>query len=301
MQLFRVVLFQYRKYKKAIKNKRIQNLQQSTLKKYFQKGQIPWSDGYQLYKEKSIVESINSTDILQRFNHDETLESFGYRLDERIVEYPWIFKNLQNKSAKLLDAGSTFNYEFILDHPLIKEKELIIFTYAPESRSYNEKKISYVYGDLRELPFKDQYFEVIVSQSTIEHIDMNNSIYGYQNDDDRKSDLKSYKYLLAIKEMIRVLKPSGTLLLTFPFGKFENHDFFQQLDREMLQRLLNEFHLKGSYVTNFFRYLPSGWYSCDESDCNEIVSFNPHTNKGKGDDGAAHCRSICCIKFTKNL
>src|SRR5258705_2549429 len=234
MKLISTILNQYRKNKAAKENKRIQNHEQSILKKYFENGQIPWSDGYEQHKQNSIIESINNPDILKKISDLEKSSKYGYRLDERIVEYPWVFRNLENTGSKLLDAGSTFNFKFILEHPLIKGKELTIFTYSPENLNYNEKRISYVYGDLRELPFKDNYFDIVVSQSTIEHIDMNNSIYGYEIDYNKKVEKKSFEFLSAIKEMLRVLTPGGTLLITFPYGKFENHDFFQQLDNEML-------------------------------------------------------------------
>jgi SAM-dependent methyltransferase len=202
--------------------------------------------------------------------------------------------------VKLLDAGSTFNYEFILNHLDFNKVELSILTYAPESPNFNEKKISYVYADLREIPFRDEYFDVVLSQSTIEHIDMDNSIYGYQLQHHENQETKSYEYLKAIAEMFRVLKKGGKLLLTFPFGKFENHGFFQQFDEEMLNRILTFLDEQGTYTTNFFRYLPNGWIACEKEDCKDVESFNPHTGKGKGTDGAAHCRSICCISFQKN-
>jgi SAM-dependent methyltransferase len=300
MKIIKILLLQYSKYWIILVNKIFHNKQKSSLEKYFEDGQIPWTEGYIEHKNNSIIESINSPEILNKISYLEKNSKYGYRLDERIVEYPWIFKNLENTGFKLLDAGSTFNFNFILDHHLIKEKELTIFTYSPENPNYNEKRISYVYGDLRRLPFKDDYFDVVVSQSTIEHIDMNNSMYGYEIDYNKKEETKSFEFIEAIKEMIRVLKPAGMLLITFPFGKFENHDFFQQFDKEMLEKLLNVFQGNGTYKHDFFRYLPEGWVSCNESDCKEIISFNPHSKSGEGNDGAAHCRSICCLKFIKN-
>ena len=300
MKLSNTVLYRLKKFIQTQEAKINGKQEEKDIKEYFENGQIPWSAGYALHKKKSIIESINNHNILEKFSNEPKLEKFGYRIDERIVEYPWIFEHLAESGSKLLDAGSTFNFEYIIEHPLISEKELTIFTYAPESDNYPEKRISYVYGDLRELPFKDSFFDMVVSQSTIEHIDMNNSIYGYEIDHHKKSEIKSYKFLEAIKEMIRVLKPEGTLLITFPYGKFENHVFFQQFDQEMLGKLINEFYLRGSYSSDFFKYLPDGWYSCLETECRQMVSYNPHTNKGKGDDGAAHCRSICCVKFIKN-
>ena len=30
-----------------------------------------------------------------------------------------------------------------------------------------------------------------------------------------------------------------------------------------------------------------------------VVSYNPHTGKGKQNDNAAHCRSVACVEFIK--
>jgi len=267
---------------------------------YLKNGQIPWSQGYLSYRNEQIEKSIADINILQSFAKGIVPENFGYKLDERIVEYCWIFSQMPQEKVKLLDAGSTFNYEFILNHLDFNKVELSILTYAPESPNFNEKRISYIYADLREIPFRDEYFDIVLSQSTIEHIDMDNSIYGYQLQHHENQETKSYEYLKAVAEMLRVLKKGGKLLLTFPFGKFENHGFFQQFDEEMLNRILTFLDEQGTYTTNFFRYLPNGWIACEKEDCKEVESFNPHTGKGKGTDGAAHCRSICCISFQKN-
>jgi ubiquinone/menaquinone biosynthesis C-methylase UbiE len=128
---------------------------------------------------------------------------------------------------------------------------------------------------------------------------MDNSIYGY---DLKKLDTiadKSYEYLKAVKELIRVLKSGGTLLITFPFGKFENHGFFQQFDDEMLTRtevLLQPF---GTIETDFIQYINQGWQFAQRNEMHDVRSYNPHTGVGKTDDGAAHCRGICLIQFIK--
>ena len=224
--------------------------------------------------------------------------NYGYRLDERIVEYPWILANLKKGKTIFLDAGSTFNFGYLLNNELIQNKEKFIYTFYPEDKSYNHKRISYVYGDLRDLPFRDNFFEEIVCQSTIEHIDMDNSMYGY----DLKSTLelvsnKSYEYVKVIKELLRVLKSDGQLLLTFPYGKFENHGFFQQFDDEMVAIITDLMKNSGKYELFFFKYLPDGWIFANQEECNDSESFNPHTQIGKKDDFAAHSRAICCVKF----
>jgi SAM-dependent methyltransferase len=272
------------------------------LKKEFfiSNGQIPWSEGYYEHKIESITKFINDDSVLKLFKNKTIPDNYGFRLDERIVEYPWIFANLLKNKTIFLDAGSTFNFDYLLSNELIENKEKYIYTFYPESKSYNEKKISYVYGDLRELPFKNDFFEEIVCQSTIEHIDMDNSIYGY----DLKSTLdlvtnKSYEYLKVIDELLRVLKTNGQLLLTFPYGKFENHGFFQQFDDEMVKKIIGKMDRLGECELTFFKYLSEGWVIASQEDCNDSESFNPHTQIGKKDDFAAHSRAICCMKFIK--
>jgi len=206
---------------------------------------------------------------------------------------------LSKDKTTFLDAGSTFNFDFILNLPLIIQKDLTICTFSPEENNYNQKRISYVYADLRELPFKNEYFDEIVCQSTLEHINMDNSIYGYKNTISGKDDSKSYEYLIAVKELMRVLKKGGLLIFSFPFGKFENHGFFQQFDDEMLGRLIELLEPVGTLKLDFMRYTPEGWIFTSREECKDIVSYNPHTGIGKGTDGAAHCRSICFIHFIK--
>jgi SAM-dependent methyltransferase len=274
--------------------------QKSVANFFLKNGQIPWTEGYMTHKEDSIRKSISDDTVLDDFTKKKIPTNYGFRLDERIVEYPWIFANLQKDKTVFLDAGSTFNFDYLLSNELIENKEKYIYTFYPEYNSYNKKKISYIYGDLRDLPFRNDFFEEIICQSTIEHIDMENSIYGY----DLKSTLnvitnKSYEYLKVIEELLRVLKTNGQLLLTFPFGKFENHGFFQQFDDEMLQRVFDLFELKGNFKTDYFKYEKEGWRFAKKNELSQVESYNPHTGKGKSDDGAAHCRSIACIKFIK--
>lgn len=267
---------------------------------FLSNGKIPWSKGYDEYKWELINSSINDSVLLESFSKNKLPENFGHRVDERVIEYPWIFSNLSNNEEKLLDAGSTFNFKQIVNHPNIASKELTIFTFAPEKNNFNNKGISYIYGDLRELPFGDNWFDTIVSQSTIEHIDMDNSIYGYDIVHNEEVDKKSYQYLIAVKEMIRVLKSGGSLLITFPYGKFENHGFFQQFDEEMLNRLLELFNNIGDFNCTFFKYSNDGWEFTEKEKLVDVISYNPHTGKGKLDDNAAHCRSVVCITFLKS-
>lgn len=269
------------------------------IEQYLQSGRIPWSKGYNEYKWKFITESLSDSELLNKIAVERKFpDGFGIGLDDRAPEYPWIFANLIKSKGRILDAGSTFNFSEIVSNPILSDKELTILTFHPEPTNFNSKRVSYVYSDLRDIPHKSEYFDQVICQSTIEHIDKDNSIYGYDIAKVQE-EKKSFEYLKAVKELVRVLKPGGQLLITFPYGKFEDHGFFQQFDSDMLGLLQDQLRLSGRSITEFLLYSTEGWQFAKQVDCEKVESYNPHTGRGKGTDGAAHCRCICCISFTK--
>lgn len=297
--------YRIKAYLQSRRDKKILLERRDKIEKYLKNGKVPWSTGYSEYKEDLIIENIDSNRILDSFKARKLFDKFGIGIDERAVEYPWLFSkindfkvNFKIEKPVILDAGSTFNFEFIVNHPTIENSELYVYTFYPENLCFWKKRVSYVYGDLRLLPFKDGLFDIIVCHSTLEHIDMDNSIYGYE----LKPNLtqkKSYDYLKVINEMVRTLKENGMILITVPFGKFENYGFFQQMDMEMIQRIVDVFALNGKFEMDFFKYTKNGWNFSKLEEVENSTSFNPHTGKGKDDDGAAHSRAICCLKFIK--
>lgn len=268
----------------------------SKIRRYLDGGAVPWSVGYNEYKFDFIEKQIRNADQLRKFTQKTLGKNYGLGLDERVVEYPWIFSRINDGHANILDAGSTFNYQTILDSISLDHKRLTIFTYFPEKNCFHSKRINYVFGDLRDVPFKDSLFDLIVCQSTIEHVGMDNKIYGYS---DGRNSNDSPEYLKVIDELVRVLASKGKLLLTFPFGKYKNYDFFQQFDSPMLTNVCNRMKEAGSFKLDFFKYEKEGWRFAAQEELTEVIAYNPHTGEGKLDDGAAHCRSIACIEFEK--
>jgi len=264
-------------------------------------GKKPWSYGYNDTRWQKIYDTLRNSNLVNQFAKGVIPEKFGIGFDERIVEYPWIFSKLnKTKFSQILDAGSTFNFAEIVNHEYFNEQELTIFTFYPEPVNFIAKRISYVFGDLRKMPFQQNYYDQIICQSTIEHIDMDNSIYGYEINKNEDTNKKSYEYLNVVEELIRVLNKGGKLLLTFPYGKFEHHGFFQQFDAEMVSKIKEKLAVEGQFTDQYLQYFTNDWKFSNASNCKNSVSYNPHTGKGKGNDGAAHCRAICCVEFIKN-
>lgn len=260
---------------------------------------VPFSLGYNTSKWQKIKQDISNKKIIESFSQRNIPLNFGIGFDERIVEYPWLFSEMPANVKTVLDAGSTFNFKPIVEHSYFRDKNLNIFTFYPEPVNFPSESVSYEYGDIRSMPYNNSKFDVVVSHSTVEHIDMDNSIYGYEisHNTDQK---KSFEYLKAIKELKRVLKSNGTLLITFPYGKFKNYGFFQQFDKEMVSQIEKELQPFGKIEFSFLKYTGRGWQFDAQTNCDNSTSHNPHTGEDKGTDGAAHCRCVCCIRFIKN-
>jgi Methyltransferase domain len=72
----------------------------------------------------------------------------------------------------MLDASSTLNQAHVVDRFLPRIERLHIVTLAPEADAFIDRGISYVYEDLRDLPYRDSSFDSVACVSTLEQVDM---------------------------------------------------------------------------------------------------------------------------------
>jgi hypothetical protein len=255
-------------------------------------GMKPWSKGYSEYKLQEVRRVLRADD----FQAQSLPDKFGFRLDERIVEYPWFFSRLPAGAGSLLDAGSVLNFEFLLDHPRLREKKLHICTLAPEKHCFWRKGISYVFGDLRALPYQDSWFDWAVCLSTLEHVGMNNAFL-YTKDTTR-NEAQPQDYLKAVAEIQRVLKPGGTFYASVPFGKAQDHGWLQIFDQPMIENLILAFGPSSRQV-EYFLYHPSGWRRSTVEAASDATFFDIHHAEGYDPDYAASARAVCCLELRK--
>lgn len=289
---------------KWTKKKHIDIVHQREIHAYISNGRKPWSKGYEPFKVNYISEILHDKNILDIFKNAKELPThYGQFLDERVIEYPWLVSRSFSRPATVLDAGSITNHEYVLEHPFFKDIDLTILTAAPEDKCFFKKGISYVYADIRQLPFQTDWFDVIVCLSTLEHIGMNNEIYTSEKAFQESS---FSDYLIAAKELKRVLKPGGVCFMSVPFGQYQNDIFQQQFDREMLESLKSEFS-PSSFTERFYIYKADGWHISNLEECQDCTYFNIHNTKyfkegsqlDYDQDFAAAARSVVLLELSK--
>jgi hypothetical protein len=256
------------------------------------RGARPWTWGYQEYKEKMLGSVLAN----RTFSSYPLPAGYGFRLDERIVEYPWFLSRLPSGPGKLLDAGSVLNHELIVSHPSIAEKKLFISTLAPEPVAFWKRGINYVYEDLRDTCYRNDYFDWIVSLSTVEHIGLDNTLL-YTRDKSKKEDDKT-AYCKVLKEFRRILKPSGVLYLSFPFGKYRDHGWFQVFDASMVDNVISVFS-PSAVREDCFRYEADGWQLSTRERSKDATCFDINIQKKYDADYAAFSRAIVCLEMVK--
>ena len=202
------------------------------------------------------------------------------------MEYPWLFS--RGLSGRVLDAGSVLNHRHLLEHLLPIVDDLTIVTLAPEPAAFTELGVSYLFDDLRTLSLRDDCFDEVVCLSTLEHVGMDNTVYGAAG---ARAENPRAEAAQALRELMRVVRPGGSVHLSVPYGRREDHGWLRQLDREDLDDLLAAAGAVRHEET-FFRLTSRGWR---RSAASRVRGARYHSAENRAEDGAVAARAVACV------
>jgi len=175
-------------------------------------------------------------------------------ISERAIEYPWVYKNIADlKESRVLDVGAK---EGLPTTDLLLENQNIVYTIDINASSSREKgNLIAVKGDIISTSFEDGFFDAVIVVSTLEHIGVAGR-YGI-------SDSNELGDFQAMREIFRVLKPEGRVLVTVPYGLGRSLPLNRLYGAGRIEKLFKDFEI---ISRQYFRFEPKYkmWFEVPE-------------------------------------
>ena len=192
--------------------------------------------------------------------------------DERVIEIPWALSRLVG-SGRVLEVGYAFAEPVYLAGLLRAGVELVGVDLAERDVEGMEG----ITADVRTLPLPDDSVDQVLLVSTLEHVGADNTGYGLEAEDDPGSRVD------ALRELARVVRPDGSIVVTVPLGAPGDQGWFRLDDGPGWTKL---FAAAGLFVEEQEAYelTDAGWRLAP--------AFDPQ-GVGYGDRGPAASAVLC--------
>jgi SAM-dependent methyltransferase len=242
-------------------------------------------------QQRLVQEVLDTPALLERFRAPAHLPaSYGVGLDERVVEHPWLLSH--DLRGRVLDAGGALNHAHVIRRLNARGSELYVTTLQPERSAFVRQRVSYVFADLRDLPFRDGYFDAVASISTLEHVGMDNSRYGVTA---RRSSDPDRELRIAMAELVRIIAPGGSLYFSVPYGAREDHGWLRQFDRTDLERLIASANAARTSLV-VYSYGLAGWALSDLTAAAD-ARYRDREREPDPPDQASNARAVACVRL----
>lgn len=179
--------------------------------------------------------------------------------EARLIEYSFAHVNIAGSTkARILDVGCCGSK---LPVELAKKGYKV---YGIDVGSHPDQgAFTFIQGDITQMPFDDEFFDVVMTISTIEHVGLGRYGDPIIPDGDKE----------AMNEIERVLKPRGQMIMTIPCGQDTicysktNIPLSRVYSPESLVQLLSGFQImECSYIVKRKRvWLPASMREAEEA------------------------------------
>ena len=202
-------------------------------------------------------------------------EDFGKKMSERVVEI-LIAKLTYHPGRKVLDIGHANVMESHLRmlKSLPKPIDVTGIDIAPANPTVQSIYTSSVIGNIMKTEFPNASFDLIWCISALEHFGMDNSVYTSEFVKDAEMDRK------ALVEILRILRVGGMAYISVPFGRYENHGWFQNYNMERWQLLLSVARSVSKIHELYFRFSDNKGWQVARPDELSSVGYSDHRNMG---------------------
>jgi len=177
----------------------------------------------------------------------------GMVTTERVIEYPFVFQNLDGVSGPILDIGCCSSQFPIA----LASRGFEVVGIDLNPYPYRHPGFCAVRGDAMKFPFATGRFAAVLAVSVIEHIGI-----GHYGD---PSAIEGDQAVAS--EIARVLRPGGRVLITVPFGVAQTDDFQRVYDPPRLSELLTPFRI----VKIEYAWSKNGlWVPCSDAEAASV-------------------------------
>jgi SAM-dependent methyltransferase len=269
-------------------------------RKYLNQGRVPWSEGYSSYRNALIEGVLSNPSHMKCFTGEFNLPAgYGFKLDERCVEIPWVFSRFPQGALSVLDAGCAYFKFNSTRRRLNPEVKLTLLTLDKRDMTFPvfAKQVNRIEADMRNVPIEREIFDLVTCISTLEHVGMDNTQLYTADNDFRES--KEDDYLFAVQELSNLLKLGGTLFITVPFGMHKNHGWLQVFDKDMIDKLISLPTLE-LVEESIFQHQTSGWVLANRESACQAIYYDVHADKTKTiDTNLAAAGAVACLWFKR--
>lgn len=196
--------------------------------------------------------------------------------DETELAIPWLLARAVGP-ARLLDVGSAFAEPAYLAELLqLGATRLAAVDPAP----VEVPGIELVHADVRQLPFRRGTFDTVLCAGTLQHVGADNRAYGLPAEHDANGAAR------ALRELRRVLRGGGRLLVSVPTGTEDDLGVFVQRSPDNWLALFAEADFD-VFEHELYELGENGWQS--------TVELTPDLHYGERGAGASAllCAELC--------